>query len=186
MDKRLFNGNTPLKDRIAYLQQHATRTPCKYPLLGDCWECYRTTDRHGYPHLEYKHHTYKVARAILIDAGEDMTGFQACHKCDNPACINPAHIFKGTAKDNALDMALKRRAYGTKLSLQDVTNIRKVYASGIKSQYELAKQYNVCVMTINLLVNGKTHNYPHVGIIPLEKIRNKPRASFNTKGVKYA
>jgi hypothetical protein len=43
--------------------------------------------------------------------GEDaMIGKFACHRCDNPPCINPDHLFLGTPKDNMLDMYRKGRA----------------------------------------------------------------------------
>lgn len=48
------------------------------------------------------------AHWFLLNPRPDK-GQLACHKCDNPKCVNPAHIFLGTSSDNALDCSKKGR-----------------------------------------------------------------------------
>ena len=71
------------------------------------------------------------------------------HKCDNPSCVNPNHLFLGTNQDNHNDMVAKdRHTKGErdamhKLTLADVQNIRLRYSSGGISMESLGKESGV-------------------------------------------
>jgi hypothetical protein len=78
------------------------------------------------------------------------------HKCDNPPCVNPEHLFLGTPKDNIADMIAKGRARPfTKLSKENVISIRAGYSSGV-SYRALAEKYRVSEANVRLVAKGKT------------------------------
>lgn len=86
----------------------------------------------------------------------------ACHTCDNRLCVNPYHLFPGTHADNAADRVSKNRsavAFGednpnSKLSAENVREIRSRYAGGGVSQTELAKEFGVQQPAIWKIVNN--------------------------------
>lgn len=86
---------------------------------------------------------------------------QVCHSCDNPACVNPRHLFLGTAKQNADDCATKgrrcqgERHYMARLKETDVRQIRELHATGI-SVADLARNYGVAWATVRHVVHGDT------------------------------
>jgi hypothetical protein len=107
--------------------------------------------------------------SFSIHKGTIPVGMDVCHTCDNRSCVNPSHLFLGTAKDNALDMVKKGRwknqgiylfgemAYGAKLSNKQADDIRKLHKSGNLSQTAIARLYNVSQNVIFNIVKGKTY-----------------------------
>lgn len=97
-------------------------------------------------------------------------GICVLHKCDNPICVNPKHLFLGTHFENMCDMVKKGRTPGLKgeknptAKLNDikVIEIRKHLKNKI-NQHEIAKMYGVNVSTINRI--NKNHLWEHIKLI---------------------
>jgi hypothetical protein len=79
---------------------------------GDCWEWAAGKDRQGYGQIRLHPMGVFFAHRIayFVSAGVDPGPLSTCHKCDNPGCCNPAHLFLGTHADNVADMVAKGRA----------------------------------------------------------------------------
>lgn len=99
--------------------------------------------------------------------GEIPKGLLVRHKCDNPPCVNPAHLLLGTYADNVRDMVERGRANYVrektrgernalaKLKDKDVPEIRHLRSLGL-SKEKIALRYSVSRSTIHLLLKGRT------------------------------
>lgn len=77
-----------------------------------CWEWHGNTDSQGYGRLRIgsdraHFRAHRVAYRIAFD--KDPGHLYVCHRCDNPLCCNPSHLFLGTADDNNQDRIKKGR-----------------------------------------------------------------------------
>ena len=85
-----------------------------------------------------------------------------CHTCDNRRCVNPNHLFLGDNNDNVQDMVSKgRHAHGitngmAKFSVDQVKEIRQLYATGNYTLRQLASRFDVDPMTVSAIVHRRT------------------------------
>jgi hypothetical protein len=148
-----------------------------------CWlwvggKCQKGYGRYHHALIRRKLAAHRVS--YLIHFGAIPDGNLVCHKCDNPSCVNPAHLFVGTHKQNTQDMIAKRRHrtfgkmpsntdrtplykrfgkrkgfHSCKLTLFQVCTIKRALAEGMK-WLELAATYKVNYTTIRSIAIGRT------------------------------
>lgn len=83
-------------------------------LDADCWEWHGTLSEHRpgfkYGRLRFQNKNYDAHRvSYTLHKGPIPAGMFVCHSCDNPPCVNPAHLWLGTLQDNHKDAELKGR-----------------------------------------------------------------------------
>ena len=134
----------------------------------DCWEWRHSKAREGYGRI--KHGRTQEFRAHRVSwelvNGPIPDGLVVCHKCDNPPCCNPNHLFLGTRRDNHRDMLVKGRAKFPpvrrgdnhhKCTIPDA-NLPDI-KSDARSLREISEQYGVSTKTIWRIKHGLTRNY---------------------------
>lgn len=153
---------------------------------GDgCWSWLGALDRDGYGRMRVGgRKTLRAHRlAWEIETGRPPGSLLVCHHCDNPPCVNPAHLFLGTARDNNRDRVQKGRPNGSpgesngvsKLTASQVHEIANLYCTGRFRQQDLAEMFGVSKSAIQLILSGK--NWKSEGVAPVEGMRRAPRRS---------
>lgn len=133
-----------------------------------CYEWQGALNERGYGEFRIDGGRKKAHRiAYTIFKGEIPEGLLVCHSCDNKKCVNPAHLWLGTDKDNMTDKVSKNRqnkgslVNHAKLTEEDVISIKIRLKSG-QTQVSLAREYGVHPLTILSIKQGKT--WTHVKV----------------------
>lgn len=101
----------------------------------------------------------------VLHHGPIPPGLLVCHRCDNPRCVNPEHLFLGTAKDNSQDMVRKGRVSQgdrhpyAKLTTEQVVVIRKRAADG-DDPGQIASDFGVSEWNVIHVI--RRHTWKHV------------------------
>jgi hypothetical protein len=76
-----------------------------------CWEWSARLSKHGgYARITYRQREWRASRLLMSVLHGDIPAYIfVCHRCDNPKCVRPDHLFLGTALDNSRDMIAKGR-----------------------------------------------------------------------------
>ena len=141
----------PVKERLL---EKCTKMP------SGCWEwqAERKKDRFAYGMFWLNNKRVRAHRVSYeVHKGPIPEGISVLHKCDNPPCINPDHLFLGTNGENCQDAGNKNRFplndkhHNTKLSIKEVEEIR----SNSFTQKVLSDRYGVTQGTISRVRSGK-------------------------------
>lgn len=123
-----------------------------------CWEWTASRNKKGYGRFRFEKGFVLAHRmAYLLSTGE-IGEFHVCHTCDNPPCCNPAHLFLGTAGDNAADRNRKGRAKGANgaTSRADVLDIKRLMQEGAKD-VDICATFGLASSTVSMIRTGKRH-----------------------------
>jgi hypothetical protein len=133
--------------------------------LFKCWNWTSTKNHTGYGQFSIGRKGKKLAHRLAwqLTCGSIPQGKCVLHRCDNPKCVNPAHLFLGSQQDNIDDMVSKGRhgdARGvnngrSKLTEQDVLTVRSLSEQGI-NQLVIAAKFNVHRSAIYKIASRKT------------------------------
>jgi hypothetical protein len=103
----------------------------------------------GKPMLKAHHISWEIHNGPVPE------GAWVLHKCDVTLCVNPDHLFLGTAADNTADMMVKGRCATRKLTQDQVDQIRRRYALG-ETQIALAVDFGVSKANVSIIVQNKS------------------------------
>ena len=140
-------------------------TPIRYRLLAKidfdatpgCWEWSGAKVQQGYGLIKRKDGAQLRAHRVAYELayGEIPAGMFVCHRCDNPRCIRPSHLFLGSHDENMADMVIKNRVArmcgesngSAKLGSDEVISIRAI----VDSYSRIARRFGISPSAVGLI-----------------------------------
>jgi len=159
-------------DKRKWTDDQLIRSKIELSPSGGCAEWKGGKDKDGYGLFTRGGKTVRVHRYVYArDIGPIPDGLLVCHRCDNPSCVNPEHLFLGTAADNMHDMQAKGRKairrgdchHYAKLTSEIVLEAR----TGKCPTAVLARKHGVPVGALSSARLGRT--WGHLPVPPMSK-----------------
>lgn len=132
---------------------------------NECWPWRTGSGGYGRFSVCVRHRVYRnyiaTRVAYFLGHGVDPGELNVCHKCNNPSCCNPRHLYAGTDADNLGQMAREGRSAkgeqcgAAKLTERDVRRIRQMRRNGM-TLTAIATHFGVDHKTIWFIVNYRT------------------------------
>ncbi len=129
-----------------------------------CWVWTADLNEFGYGRLHFNHRVIGAhRRSWQMNVGPIPDGACVLHRCDNPPCVRPDHLFLGTMADNSHDMHAKgrnRQPKGeqvkiSKLTDEAVERIRRLHATGLINAVELSRAFGVHNSNVYRVLSGE-------------------------------
>lgn len=164
-----LNANNP-RPRFWAKVDKSGPIPEHVPGLGNCWVWTGKLREWGYGHYAVDGFPTKFTHRIswFFAHGEwPASMLSVCHKCDNPACVNPEHLFLGSQADNNRDCESKGRrphpsgsgVATSRLTEETVVKLRNARREGRLHSTLAARALGVSAATIKWAVNGRTWSH---------------------------
>jgi len=113
-------------------------------------------DKYGYTYVNSRYTSaHRLSYALLVSDFE--ISLHVLHKCDNPQCVNPNHLFLGTNADNIRDKARKLRGR-RKLDIEKVKKIFQMNHSGM-SQRAIARVFGISQGSVGDVLRGDSYSH---------------------------
>ncbi len=128
-----------------------------------CWHWHGFLRPSGYGMIGINGKGYRTHRVLyFLEHGRIDDNLLVLHRCDVRACVNPGHLYQGTARENTQDSVRRNRhtkVYGEengnhKLTRQQVDSIKRMCAEKIMLQKRIATYHGVSEATVSYIANG--------------------------------
>lgn len=178
-----FERNTKPLPNLTLGEINRVLSKIKVAKDSECWE-WTASKRGGYGRVNLQGELYGVTRLIWrLCYGSDPGGGLILHKCDNPSCCNPNHLFIGSDSHNNQDKEMKGRGnhpVGKDVATSKLTeaDVLDIFHSP-QSNKDLAAQYGVSDRAINCIKLGKT--WSHITSDPNSDVFRFTRVTGNSK-----